>query len=76
MKLFIYDEKHDRVNGVLDLGSLAKNEEEIVEKIIEWLDMEEITTRYHRLVLAESFKMVIDEVGEDPQVKFDYGENL
>ena len=68
MKLFNYDEKHQRVNAELDLGELSLKELELINKIIDFIDERGITNRYNTLELADSWNYVRDEG--------DYGEEI
>lgn len=56
MKLFIHDEKHEQINGSLELGNLSVESLALLEKIVEFLDSEGITDRYKRLVFADGYK--------------------
>lgn len=64
MKLFNYDDKHQNVNGELNLGALTPDEEKLLGKVIAFLGEQGLTSRYHGLVLAESFDRKVDEEGE------------
>jgi hypothetical protein len=68
MKLFIYDEKHERVNGELDLGDISDTENQLLEKVIAFLDKENITDRYGSLELANGYSYYADFEDEFPVV--------
>ena len=70
MKLYLHDEKHDRINASLDLGSLSAEQNKIVQRIIYFLNNDEITT-HCELVLAENATASYDEWGEDLGIRFD-----
>ena len=61
MKLFIYDSKHSNILGELDLGSISAETEEVVDKIINFLDETEFTTRYKEMTVANGVGKKFDE---------------
>ncbi len=69
MKLFIHDEKHERINGELDLGEITDKEKELIQKTIDFLESNEITNRYCQLKLAN--KAVVEYQEGEPEVIFD-----
>jgi len=69
MKLFIHDQKHEKINGELDLGEINDKEKELVEKTIAFLETNNITNRYCQLRLAN--KAVVEYQDGEPEVIFD-----
>lgn len=63
MKLFLYDEKHENVIDELDLGKLNYKQEMFANDIIKFLEINNITSRYKDLVLAEKYQVTYDEDG-------------
>lgn len=65
MKLFNYDEKHERVNGELDLGELTPSESKLLDKIVAWMGDQGFTSRYQQLEIAERYEVDYDhDAGE------------
>jgi len=71
MKLFHYDDKHDRVLGEIDLGRLSESEEVLLRRVLDWLDYQQVTTRYSSLMLAEAARTEYDEENGFERVYFD-----
>jgi hypothetical protein len=65
MKLFIYDEKHE-----MDLGCISEEELTLLENIAIFLEENNITNRYKRLVLGNKYRRVYDELNEFSEIKF------
>lgn len=61
MKLFIYNEKDETVNGEIDLGTISITEVALLEKVFEWLGYKGITNSYHDLVLADNFHQTYED---------------
>lgn len=61
MKLFYYDLKHNEIHDELELGNLTKDQEDLVDKIIEFLNENEILDgRYKNLILAQNITKEYD----------------
>ena len=62
MNLYLYDEKHEQILDIIPVTNAANRvTEEVIEDIIDFLDKHNVTNRYKRLVLANSFKQdVVD----------------
>ena len=72
MKLFIYDSKHEQVNGTLDLGNdLDMDDIDLVTKIVHFLKIEGVTNNYNELVVASGYSRKVDQDGEDPAIYFE-----
>lgn len=69
MKLFNFDEKHQQVNGEVDLGSLTQKERELVEKVLAFIPQD----RYQSYILASSFTQIYNEEYMS-EVTFNYSE--
>ncbi len=62
MKLFLYDTKHQQVNGSTDLGNLTDSEVALVNKVIAFLyDQLILDGRYRSITLAEDIDVIYDE---------------
>ena len=61
MKLFIYDEKHERVLDELELDPLTPDQADLLHAVIEFLGRNRLTDRYSRLVIANGYETVLDE---------------
>lgn len=70
MKLFLHDEKHDRVNAELDLGEIAETEKVLLEKVIKFSGDNHITSRYNRLIMATSYREFYDEKDDFREIIF------
>jgi hypothetical protein len=71
LNLYLYDEKHENVFADLSLGPISKDTEEAIEKVIEFLDTKEITTRYSQLRLAKSYSKTFDKETSEYVVSFE-----
>jgi hypothetical protein len=70
MKVFIHDTKHDRVLGEYDIGCHT----EVVDNInclVDFLNAN-ITNRYNRLVVAQSYYTKYDELHDSSETVFQY----
>lgn len=63
MRLFLYDAKHDQVNDDIDLESLSGSDIETLAKVFRFLRANGVLTRYHSVVVADSWKYVNSETG-------------
>lgn len=70
MKLFNYDEKHERVNGELDLGELTPSESKLLDKIVAWMGDQGFTSRYQQLEIAERYEVDYDHDAGESFVSF------
>lgn len=70
MKLFLYDDKHDHVFGELDLGVVSPETNELIEKIISFLEENGITDRYKNIVLGQSYTRELDPETDEFFVSF------
>ena len=61
MKIYNHDEKHGRVNGELDLGNLSVDQLDVLQKVICFLQDQEVSSRYHSIVLADNYSIYYDE---------------
>jgi len=67
MKLFIYDEKHQAINGEMDLSITERKK---IQEILDFLDRNRITNRYKRLVIAKGYEK--KWVEGEPEIVFCY----
>lgn len=72
MNLYLYDQKHERVLAQMSIP--AKDDVPLMTRVIEFLEINEITNRYKSLALADSYELVYDE-GE-PTILFEYDDKL
>jgi len=70
MKLFIYDQKHEKINATLDLGEVDALQLAMVDKITKFLEEQHLTNRYCNLIVAESFSTTYED--GIPTIHFQY----
>lgn len=62
MKLFLFDTKHQQVVGSLEVGKLCTTEVELINKVIAFLEDQQITDgRYKNLALADDIEIVYED---------------
>lgn len=71
MKLYVHDEKHQNVNGELNLGEVSEKEAAMIKKIMDFLGEQGMSHRYARLVLANNYTVTYDKEDGFPTVKFE-----
>jgi hypothetical protein len=76
VKLFNFDNKHEWVNGELDLGIITESEKALLQKVIDFLEIEGITNRYKTLMLAEKYSIDFVEDDDFPVVVFHADESI
>lgn len=65
MKLYLYDQKHERVDAEMDVENIEE-----VQRIIDFLWQHDVLNRYQSLTLAKSYRTVYIEEGF-AELKFD-----
>lgn len=59
MKVFQTDEKHNRVNEELDLGEISEKEEQLIEKVLEFVNTH--TNRYNQYRIGNKAETVMED---------------
>ncbi len=66
MKLFLYDEKHENINGELELTNIDQ-----AKTIINFLKEKHLTDRYNSLIIASSYTVQYDD-NKEKLIIFNY----
>jgi hypothetical protein len=61
MKLFLYDDKRQRVNAEMDLGLMTPDEISVATSIMQFLEEHDVTNRYQCLRLADQYVVTYAE---------------
>jgi hypothetical protein len=59
MKLFLYDQHHERILTEMDIPDGANLD--LLNEIVDWLEANKVTDNYKKLIIANSYRIVIDE---------------
>ncbi len=62
MKLFHHDDKHDRINGELDLGDISFKEQQLLKQVIAFLAQQGVTNRRQNVTLAKTYSVHCDGI--------------
>ena len=63
MKIYNYDEKHKKILGELNLGNLSAESLDVLQKVICFLQDQEVFNEYNYVVMADSHSIYHDEDG-------------
>lgn len=76
VKIYQYDDKHQTILSVLDVGWPTKEGMRDLEATVKWLNETAFTSRYRKAILASGVQVVYDEEDDYTTLEFEHDESL